>query len=101
MITLVKINRPIKFYGLSPKYFGIFVLAIALSLIAGVFLQLNPLVIVGVVMIVILLSKRFLKKFNMEHKSGNPDYLTGLRVKRVTPFKIVDKHRIFKTLMSK
>jgi hypothetical protein len=39
------------------------------------------------------------KNLSKEHKAGNPDYLTGLSVKSITPTKILDKNRVFKILI--
>ena len=33
------------------------------------------------------------------HKAGNPDYLTGLRIKNATPRQITDKRQIFKFIL--
>ena len=79
-----KINKPIKFFGLSSGQFAIFMLLTAIIIIVSIFKQLHPMLF------------QTLKK---EHKAGNPDYLTGLRIKNATPRQITDKRQIFKFIL--
>lgn len=100
MITLGKINRPIRFFGLSTYQFCGYVLAIILSLLVSIFLSVHPLIIAAVLIGLIYFSKSMFKTLMKEHKAGNPDYLAGLSVKRITPNKIVDKHHVFKHILT-
>ena len=44
-------------------------------------------------------SYTHLRTLKKEHKAGNPDYLTGLRIKNATPRQITDKRQIFKFIL--
>lgn len=99
MRTLRKINKPIKFFGLTSIQFGLFMLVNALVIIICVFVHLHPLIVVSIIGIMAFVSGIVFKKLSREHKAGNPDYLTGLSVKSVTSRKIVDKHKVFNFIM--
>lgn len=99
MITLGRINRPIRFFGLSTWQFCGYVLAIILSLLVSIFLSIHPIVIAVVVIGIIYLSSVLFSTLMKEHKAGNPDYLSGISIKRITPEKIVDKHHVFKHIL--
>lgn len=99
MRTLNKINKPIKFFGLTSIQFGLLMLFYALVIIICVFAHLHPLIVVIIISIMAFISSILFKNLSKEHKAGNPDYLTTLSVKSVTPAKIVDKNRIFKFIM--
>ena len=45
MRTMRKINKPIKFFGLSSGQFAIFMLLTALTVIVSIFKQLHPLIV--------------------------------------------------------
>lgn len=45
------------------------------------------------------LSNTYFQTLKREHKAGNPDYLTGLRIKNATPRQITDKRQIFKFIL--
>ncbi len=100
MNTIRKINRPIRFGGLSSGQFALFMLAIAISIIICIFKQLHPAIITGIITGILFLSGLLFKRLKQEHKAGNPDYLTGLSIKRVTPKQIVDKNKIFKFILN-
>lgn len=101
MNTLKKINKPIKFFGLTSGQCGLFMLANALIIIICIFRRLHPVIIVGSVGGIFFLSGLLLKTLMREHKAGNPDYLTGLRIKAATPVKIVDKHKVFNLIIQR
>lgn len=95
MRTMRKINRPIKFFGLTSGQFGLFMLANALIIIVCIFKHVHPVIIVGVMVAIFFTSGLLFKTLKREHKAGNPDYLTGLSVKAATPRRILDKHKVF------
>lgn len=99
MRTLRKINKPIKFFGLTSIQFGLLMLSYALVIIICVFAHFHPLIVVTIISIMAFISGILFKNLSREHKAGNPDYLTSLSVRSVTPAKIVDKHRVFKFIM--
>lgn len=95
-----KINKPIKFFGLSSGQFGIFMLFVAICIIVFIFKQIHPLIISLVLSGIGVLSGMLFNTLKKEHKAGNPDYLTGLSVRSATPRKIVDKNKIFKFILN-
>ena len=90
-----KINKPIKFFGLSSGQFAIFMLLTAIIIIV----QLHPILIIGIISAILFLSGLLFQTLKKEHKAGNPDYLTGLRIKNATPRQITDKRQIFKFIL--
>lgn len=98
--TLVKINRPIKFSGLTSGQLGIFILGIFFILIVSIFMRISPLLIVAVLGAIVFISNQLFKKLSIEHKNGNPDYLAGKSVQKSTPRKILDRKRTFKILIN-
>ena len=44
-----KINKPIKFFGLSSGQFAIFMLLTAIIIIVSIFKQLHPILIIGII----------------------------------------------------
>ena len=100
MRTMRKINKPIKFFGLSSGQFGIFMLIVAITIIVCIFKQLHPLVITLLLSGIVFLSGLLFNTLKKEHKAGNPDFLTGLSVRSATPRKIVDKKKIFNFILN-
>lgn len=80
-----KINKPIKFFGLSSGQFAIFMLLTAIIIIVSIFKQLHLILIIGIISAILFLSGLLFQTLKKEHKAGNPDYLTGLRIKNATP----------------
>ena len=99
MRTMRKINKPIKFFGLSSGQFAIFMLLTAIIIIVSIFKQLHPILIIGIISAILFLSGLLFQTLKKEHKAGNPDYLTGLRIKNATPRQITDKRQIFKSIL--
>lgn len=99
MRTIRKINRPIKFFGLTSGQFGLFMLANALIIIVCIFKHVHPVIIVSVMGAIFFASGILFKNLKREHKAGNPDYLTGLLVRSATPKQIIDKHKVFNFIM--
>ena len=99
MRTMRKINKPIKFFGLSSGQFAIFMLLTALTVIVSIFKQLHPLIVIGIISGILFLSGLLFKTLKKEHKAGNPDYLTSVRIKSATPRQITDKRHIFKFIL--
>lgn len=100
MRTMRKINKPIKFFGLSSGQFGLFMLFVAITIIVFIFKQIHPLIITMALSAIGVLSGMLFNTLKKEHKAGNPDYLTGLSVRSATPKKIVDKNKIFKFILN-
>jgi hypothetical protein len=101
MNTLRKMNRPIKFFGLTSGQFGLYMLFVALLIITLIFKGKNSFLIVGTVTFLFIVSSFFFRRLQKEHKAGNPDYITSISIKSATPRKITDKYRIFKFLYNK
>lgn len=99
MRTMRKINKPIKFFGLSSGQFALFMLLVALIVIVSIFKQLHPVFIIGILSGILFLSGVLFRTLKREHKAGNPDYLTGIRVQSATPRQITDKRHIFKFIL--
>ncbi|MBP5449013.1 MAG: hypothetical protein J6Y01_02745 [Spirochaetales bacterium] len=93
--TLRKMNRPIKFFGLSSLQFLLLTVVGMVVIIVMIFQRLPTLVIVGVVVAVIVGFTAAVGKLNQEYKKGNPDYITSQSIKGATPKKIIDKHKFF------
>lgn len=100
MRTMRKINKPIKFFGLSSGQFGIFMLIVAITIIVCIFKRLHPLIITVLLSGIVFLSGLLFSRLKKEHKAGNPDFLTGLNVRTATPKKIVDKKKIFNFILN-
>ena len=100
VVIMRKINKPIKFFGLSSGQFGIFMLIVAITIIVCIFKQLHPLVITLLLSGIVFLSGLLFNTLKKEHKAGNPDFLTGLSVRSATPRKIVDKKKIFNFILN-
>ena len=100
VVIMGKINKPIKFFGLSSGQFGIFMLIVAITIIVCIFKQLHPLVITLLLSGIVFLSGLLFNTLKKEHKAGNPDFLTGLSVRSATPRKIVDKKKIFNFILN-
>ncbi|MCI7358380.1 MULTISPECIES: hypothetical protein [Bacteroides] len=96
-----KINRPIRFFGLSSGQFGLFMLANALIIIVFVFKHVHPIIVISVMGAIFFGSGVLFKNLKREHKAGNPNYLSSLSIKSATPKKIVDKHKVFNFIMKK
>ncbi|MDR1368813.1 MAG: hypothetical protein LBJ72_01615 [Dysgonamonadaceae bacterium] len=96
MNTLRKINKPIKFFGLTSGQFGLYMLFIALLIIVLIFQGKNSFLIVGAVTFLLVASSFLFGRLQKEHKAGNPDYITSISIKSAIPRKIVDKRHIFK-----
>lgn len=95
-----KVNRPIKFFGLTSGQFGLFMIATAIVIIVCVFKQMHSIIIATVITSILLISGLLFKNLQKEHKAGNPDYLGSLSIKSATPKKIVDKKRIFSFILN-
>lgn len=69
MRTMRKINKPIKFFGLSSGQFAVFMLVVALIIIFSIFKQLHPVFIIGIVSGILGLSGMLFGTLKKEHKS--------------------------------
>lgn len=101
MKPIKRINKPIKFWGLTSTQAGLYVLCCASVIIVTVFMGIHPILIACVALGMMLLTQVAFQRFVREHKAGNPDYLKGLNVRELTPKQITDKHQIFKTIIRK
>lgn len=95
-----KINKPVRFFGLSSVQFGLFMLANAIIIIVCIFKRLHPVFIVSVLSLIVFVSSIFFRKLKREHKAGNPDYIKGLSVRNSTPEKITDKKHVFRFIFN-
>jgi hypothetical protein len=95
-----KINKPIRFFGLSSGQFAIFMLFVAITIIVSIFKQFHPILIIGIISAILFFSAMLFKILKKEHKAGNPDYLSGLSIRSATPRRITDKKRIFKFILN-
>ena len=70
-----KINKPIKFFGLSSGQFAIFMLLTAIIIIVSIFKQLHPILIIGIISAILFLSGLLFQTLKKEHKAvtGLPD----------------------------
>ena len=100
MRTMRKINKPIRFFGLSSGQFAIFMLLVAITIIVSIFKQFHPILIIGIISAILFFSAMLFKTLKKEHKAGNPDYLSGLSIRSATPRRITDKKRIFKFILN-
>ncbi|HJA85990.1 MAG TPA: hypothetical protein H9950_07360 [Candidatus Bacteroides avicola] len=100
MRTMRKINKPIRFFGLSSGQFAIFMLFVAITIIVSIFKQFHPILIIGIISAILFFSAMLFKTLKKEHKAGNPDYLSGLSIRSATPRRITDKKRIFKFILN-
>ncbi len=98
MKPIKRINKPIKFWGLTSMQAGLYMLCCAAVIVATVFLGFHPVLIACIAGGMVVFTKVAFQKFIKEHKAGNPDYLNGLNVKSVTPKQITDKSQIFKLI---
>ena len=97
--TLIKINRPIKFLGLSALQFTIIALFGAMIIIVLVFKKVHPLLLVLSILGMVLLFTYLFKELKKQQKRGNPDYLQGVIIKRETPKQITDRNFLFRNLI--
>ena len=95
---LKKMNRPIKFFGLTSLQFDLYLLFTMILIVVLVATQINSLLMVAIVALQITLSGFLFRQLVVEHKKGNPDYLTSVSIKSATPSKIVDKNKVFKLI---
>lgn len=93
-------NRPIKFFGLTSGQFGLFMAGVMLAIIIAIFKNTHPLLIVGIIGSIAFFSSLLFRRLKIEHKKGNPDYLTGLTVKGATPKIITDREKTFKIILN-
>lgn len=96
MNTLRKMNRPIKFFGLTAIQFGLYVVFIMFATVVMIAAGTHSLMIVMVIAGYFFFSGLVFKKLSAEHKLGNPDYIKGLSIKSATPRKITDRKHIFR-----
>lgn len=101
MRTLRKINKPIKFFGLSSGQFAVYMLAVAVIIIVCIFKRLHPVIIVSMIGAIFFVSSILFKNLIREHKAGNPDYLSSLSIKAVTPKTIIDRHKVFNLILKR
>ena len=94
-----KINKRSKFYGLSAGQYAIFIMLTPCIIIVSIFKQLHPILIIGIISAILFLSGLLFQTLKKEHKAGNPDYLTRLRLKNATPRQITDTRQIFKIIL--
>jgi c-di-AMP phosphodiesterase-like protein len=97
--TLKKMNRPIRFFGLSSLQLGGLFVLTAIVIVIMITSNTSPIVIVILLAGLLLSFSILFGKLNKEHKKGNPNYMQGLSVQSTTPQKIVDKQKIFSKLI--
>lgn len=99
--TFIKVNRPIRFWGLSPIQFTIIALVGAIIVIILIFKQIHPILLMSMIAVMIYVFVLLFTKLKEHHKKGNPNYLQGLSIKSSTPKKVIDKGLVFKNLIRK
>ncbi len=96
--TQRKMNRPIKFFGLSSTQ-ATLAMAASMAIFVIFVLKNSSVIELLFVIFIIAASMTFLiGKMNKEQKKGNLYYLSGLSVKSATPKKIIDKSNFFKLI---
>ena len=71
----------------------------AIIIIVIIFSRLHRMLRIRSISAMLVLSGLLFQTLKKEHKAGNPDYLTGLRIKNATPRQITDKRQIFKFIL--
>ena len=97
--TFIKLNRPIRFWGLSPIQFTIIASGGVIILMLLVFKQVHPIITISAIAAMIFIFTLLFTRLKEHHKKGNPNYIQGLSVKSSTPKRIIDKRRVFKNLV--
>lgn len=96
--TLKKMNRPIRFFGLSPLQFSAFTGGLFLLIILLIFAKASSFIITVTITAICTAFILLVKKLQTAHKKGNPDYLAGKNIRSATPGKIIDKSLYFKLI---
>lgn len=100
-IGLSRLNKPIRFYGLTSLQLGGSVLT---TIILFIVLSTAKMSLLGLFILSgvwIILLKGPLKKLNQEYKKGTPNYLSSYLTFSSTPKRIRDKHSIFSFIIKK
>lgn len=99
--TMPKINKPIRFWGLSSLQLGGMILA---TLLIFLFTVISKQALTGLIILSaawIFLIQVVIKKLNKEHKKGTPDYISSYFINKSLPRKITDKNFTFSFLLKK
>jgi hypothetical protein len=99
--TFIKVNRPIRFWGLSPLQFTIIALLGAIIVFILIFKQIHPVLLISMIAAMIYIFVLLFTRLKQHHKKGNPNYLQGLSIKASTPKRITDTGKVFKNLIRK
>lgn len=98
---LSKMNKPIRFAGLSSLQLGG---SILLSVTIFLVMATSKMALFGLFVLItiwIVLIKFIFKKLIKEHKKGTPDYINSYFALRGTPKAIVDRNFIFSFLIKR
>ncbi len=99
--TMPKINKPIRFWGLSSLQLGGMILTTMVVFLGTVIAKQAVTGIIILLGIWISLVQFVIKKLNKEHKKGTPDYMASYFVHSAMPKKITDKNLIFSFILKK
>lgn len=97
--VLLKVNKPIRFFGLSPVQFTIIALSGAIIILILLFKGVNPFIMIIALFIIVIVAVWILAKLRAATKKGNPDFIKSYFIKSNTPKKIVDRNRYFKHII--
>ena len=97
--TLTKLNRPIRFWGLSSLQFGLIAISGMIIILVLVFQRVNPMLFIMIIAGIVFGFSLLFANLKKEQKKGNPNYIQGLMIKDQTPKKIVDRG-LFKNLIT-
>lgn len=99
--TMPKINKPIRFWGLSSLQLGGMILVTMVVFLGTV---ITKQAVTGVIILSsawVFIIQVVIKKLNKEHKRGTPDYMSSYFIYAALPKKITDKNLIFSFLLKK
>lgn len=99
--TQKKLNRPIKFFGLSSLQFLSVCVSGAIIIVIEIFASCSPIIIVLTIFFLVVTFTYVFAKMRLAYKNGNNNYIESKLVKDHTPLKIIDKNCFFKYILLK
>jgi len=98
--TQKKMNRPIKFFGLSSLQFLLVCVFGAVIIVVEIFAGAGAIAIILTVCVLVFTFTYVFAKMSDAYKKGNTDFIRSKMVKDNTPKRITDHHRFFKFIIS-